>query len=140
MTPQQIEQVQSSVAKVAPIAEQAAVIFYDRLFAQVPAIRAMFPQDMREQHKKLMATLAIVVGGLGDLPTVLPAASALARRHVGYGVTPEHYQVVGGALLYTLEQGLGSDWTAELAAAWTSAYTLLSNDMITEAYGAPATA
>lgn len=140
MTPPQIEQVQSSVAKVAPIAEQAAVIFYDRLFAQVPAIRAMFPQDMREQHKKLMATLAIVVGGLGDLPTVLPAASALARRHVGYGVTPEHYQVVGGALLYTLEQGLGSDWTAELAAAWTSAYTLLSNDMITEAYGAPATA
>lgn len=140
MTPQQIEQVQSSVAKVAPIAEQAAVIFYDRLFAQVPAIRAMFPQDMREQHKKLMATLAIVVGGLGDLPTVLPAASALGRRHVGYGVTPEHYQVVGGALLYTLEQGLGSDWTAELAAAWTSAYTLLSNDMITEAYGAPATA
>ncbi|UTD29133.1 globin family protein [Bradyrhizobium sp. WD16] len=140
MTPQQIEQVQSSFAKVAPIAEQAAVIFYDRLFAQVPAIRAMFPQDMREQHKKLMATLAIVVGGLGDLPTVLPAASALARRHVGYGVTPEHYQVVGGALLYTLEQGLGSDWTAELAAAWTSAYTLLSNYMITEAYGAPATA
>lgn len=140
MTPPQIEQVQSSVAKVAPIAEQAAVIFYDRLFAQVPAIRAMFPQDMREQHKKLMATLAIVVGGLGDLPTVLPAASALGRRHVGYGVTPEHYQVVGGALLYTLEQGLGSDWTAELAAAWTSAYTLLSNDMITEAYGAPATA
>lgn len=140
MTPPQIEQVQSSVAKVAPIAEQAAVIFYDRPFAQVPAIRAMFPQDMREQHKKLMATLAIVVGGLGDLPTVLPAASALGRRPVGYGVTPEHYQVVGGALLYTLEQGLGSGWTAELAAAWTPAYTLLSNDMITEAYGAPATA
>ncbi len=140
MTPHQIAQVQSSFAKVAPIAEQAAAIFYDRLFVMAPAFRAMFPADMREQRKKLMATLGVVVGGLGDLGSVLPAATTLARKHVGYGVKPEHYAVVGGALLYALEQGLGKDWTAELADAWTAAYTLLSDYMIAEAYGAPATA
>lgn len=140
MTPHQIAQVQSSFAKVAPIAEQAAAIFYDRLFVMAPAFRAMFPADMREQRKKLMATLGVVVGGLGDLGSVLPAASTLARKHVGYGVKPEHYAVVGGALLYALEQGLANDWTAELADAWSAAYALLSDYMIAEAYGAPATA
>ena len=78
---------------------------------------------MAEQRRKLMATLAVVVNGLGDLPSVLPAASALAKRHVGYGARPEHYPVVGEALLWTLARGLGPQWTPEVAAAWTAAYT-----------------
>src|ERR1700730_5908422 len=134
MTPGQIKLVQDSFSKVAPISEQAAVIFYDRLFEAAPTVRAMFPNDMAEQRKKLMATLAVVVNGLGNLEAVLPAASALAKRHVGYGAKPEHYPVVGGALLWTLEKGLGEAWTPELAAAWTAAYGTLSGYMISEAY------
>ena len=134
MTPEQIQLVQQSFAKVAPISEQAAVIFYDRLFEVAPSVRALFRDDMKEQRKKLMATLAVVVNGLTNLDAVLPAASALAKRHVGYGAKPEHYPVVGGALLFTLEKGLGADWTPELAAAWTAAYGTLSTFMITEAY------
>jgi hemoglobin-like flavoprotein len=134
MTPDQVQLVQQSFAKVAPISEQASVIFYDRLFEVAPSVRALFPDDMKEQRKKLMATLAVVVGGLTNLEAVLPAASALAKRHVGYGAKPEHYPVVGGALLFTLEKGLGADWTPELAAAWTAAYGTLSTFMITEAY------
>jgi hemoglobin-like flavoprotein len=134
MTPDQIQLVQQSFAKVAPISEQASVIFYDRLFEVAPSVRALFPDDMKEQRKKLMATLAVVVGGLPNPEAVLPAASALAKRHVGYGAKPEHYPVVGGALLFTLEKGLGADWTPELAAAWTAAYGTLSTFMITEAY------
>src|SRR6476620_7154784 len=83
MTPEQIKLVQDSFAKVAPISEQAAVIFYDRLFEVAPAVKAMFPADMTEQRKKLMATLAVVVNGLSNLESVLPAASALARRQAG---------------------------------------------------------
>ena len=135
MNPTQIKLVQDSFAKVAPISEQAAVLFYDRLFEVAPSVRAMFPDDMKEQRKKLMATLAVVVGGLTNLEAVLPAASALAKRHVGYGAKPEHYPVVGGALLYTLEKGLGEAWTPELAEAWTAAYGTLSGYMISEAYG-----
>jgi hemoglobin-like flavoprotein len=137
MTPDQIQLVQQSFAKVAPISEQAAVIFYDRLFEVAPAVKAMFPADLTEQRKKLMATLAYVVNGLGHLESVLPAASALAIRHVGYGAKAEHYPVVGGALLWTLEKGLGEAWTPDVAAAWTAAYGTLSGFMISEAYGRP---
>jgi hemoglobin-like flavoprotein len=134
MNPTQIKLVQESFAKVAPISEQAAVLFYDRLFEVAPPVRAMFPNDMTEQRKKLMATLAVVVNGLTNLEAVLPAASALAKKHVGYGVKAAHYPIVGGALLWTLEKGLGEAWNPELAAAWTAAYGTLSGYMISEAY------
>ena len=137
MTPDQVKLVQESFARVAPITDQAAAIFYDRLFAVAPQVKAIFPTDMTEQRKKLMATLAVVVDGLSNLASVLPAASALAIRHVSYGAKPEHYPVVGGALLWTLEKGLGEDWTHEVAAAWTAAYGTLSGYMISEAYGRP---
>ncbi len=135
MPPDQIKLVQDSFAKVAPISEKAAELFYGRLFEIAPQVRAMFPDDMTEQRKKLMATLAVVVGGLSNLEAVLPAASALAKRHVNYGAKPEHYPVVGGALLWTLEKGLGDAWTPEVAEAWTAAYGTLSGYMIEEAYG-----
>ena len=135
MTPDQVSLVQDSFAKVAPISEQAAVLFYDRLFELAPAVKPMFPADMTEQRRKLMATLAVVVNGLGDLQSILPAASALALRHVGYGARAEHYPVVGAALLWTLENGLGEAWTPDVAAAWTAAYGTLSGFMISEAYG-----
>src|SRR6476469_9916649 len=134
MNPTQIKLVQDSFAKVAPISEQAAVMFYDRLFEVAPSVKAMFPIDMTEQRKKLMATLAVVVNGLSDLESILPAASALAKRHVSYGARPEHYPVVGGALLWTLEKGLGEAWTADVADAWTAAYGTLSGYMISGAY------
>jgi hemoglobin-like flavoprotein len=137
MTSDQVQLVQQSFAKVAPISEAAAVIFYDRLFEVAPQVKPMFPTDMTEQRKKLMATLAVVVGGLGNLESILPAASALATRHVGYGAKAEHYPVVGAALLWTLEKGLGEGWTPEVADAWTAAYGTLSGYMISQAYGRP---
>ena len=137
MTPDQVKLVQDSFAKVVPISETAAVLFYDRLFEIAPAVKAMFPADMTEQRRKLMMMLAAVVKGLGDLPSILPAASALATRHVGYGAKAEHYPVVGSALLWTLEKGLGDGWTPDVAAAWTTAYGTLSGYMISEAYGRP---
>ena len=135
MTPEQVKLVQDTFAKVAPISDQAAEIFYDRLFALAPQVRALFPDDMTEQRRKLMATLAIVVNGLTNIQTILPAASALAKRHVAYGAQPGHYPVVGDVLLWTLEKGLGPTWTPDVAAAWTAAYTTLSEFIIGEAYG-----
>src|SRR5882757_6599294 len=110
MTPDQVALVQQSFAKVAPIADKAAEIFYGRVFEVAPAVKPLFRGDMAEQRRKLMATLAVVVRGLSDLPSVLPAASALAKRHVGYGARPEHCPVVGDALLWTLACGLGPGW------------------------------
>jgi len=140
MTPLQVKAIQESFAKVAPISEQAAALFYGRLFEIAPAVKPLFHSDMAEQGRKLMATLAVVVNGLSNLETILPAASALAKRHVAYGVKAADYEPVGAALLWTLQQGLGKDWTPELAAAWTGAYTLLSDFMIGEGYGRPVAA
>jgi hemoglobin-like flavoprotein len=137
MTPEQVKAIQDSFAKVKPIAEQAAALFYDRLFETAPAVRPLFRGDMTEQGRKLMATLAIVVNGLNNLESILPAASALAKRHVEYGVEAADYAPVGAALLWTLERGLGEGWTPELAAAWGGAYGVLSDFMIAEAYGRP---
>src|SRR6185295_4028397 len=100
-------------SKVAPVSEQAAVLFYDRLFEVATSVRAMFLKDMSWQRNKLMGMLAAVVGGLSKLDSILPAASALAKRHVAYGATAEHYPVVGATLLWTLEKGLGDAWTPE---------------------------
>jgi hemoglobin-like flavoprotein len=140
MTPDQVKLVQQSFAEVVPIADPAAAMFYERLFEIAPAVRPLFHGDMAEQRRKLMATLAAVVKGLGDIEAILPTASALAKRHVGYGVKPEHYDSVGAALLWTLERGLGDRWSSDLAAAWSAAYGTLSGFMIGEAYGRTATA
>ena len=137
MTPEQVKLVQQSFSKIIPISEQAAVIFYDRLFEIAPQVKSMFPSDMAEQRGKLMATLTAVVNGLGNLSSILPAASALAKRHVSYGARPKHYPVVGAALLWTLEKGLGENWTPDVAEAWKAAYATLSGFMISEAYGSP---
>jgi nitric oxide dioxygenase len=137
MTPAQVTLVEQSFARVAPIADQTALMFYDRLFEVAPQVKAMFPADMTEQRRKLMATLAAVVNGLSNLASILPAASALAVRHVAYGAKAEHYPVVGSALLWTLEQGLAEGWTPEVADAWRTAYGTLSGFMIEQAYGRP---
>lgn len=135
MTPEQVALVQESFAKVAPISDVAATLFYERLFEIAPEVKPMFPSDMTEQRKKLMVTLAYVVTGLDKLDAILPAASALAKKHIDYGVKPRHYAPVGAALLWTLEKGLGAAWTPVLATAWTDAYATLSGFMIKEAYG-----
>jgi hemoglobin-like flavoprotein len=140
MTPGQVKAIQESFAKVVPISEQAAALFYDRLFEIAPAAKPLFRGDLEEQGRKLMGMLGAVVNGLGNIETILPAASALAKRHVDYGVKAPDYEPVGAALLWTLERGLGAQWTPEIKAAWTEAYTVLADFMIAEAYGRRAAA
>jgi nitric oxide dioxygenase len=140
MTPKDIDLVQASFAKVAPIAETAAGMFYGRLFEIAPEVRPLFESDLSDQGRKLMATLAVVVNGLRDLEAVVPAVEALARRHVAYGVRPEHYDPVGSALLWTLAEGLGDDFDPETESAWAGAYALLSGVMIAAAYDTPTAA
>jgi nitric oxide dioxygenase len=130
MTPEQIALVKSSFAKVVPIAPQAADLFYGRLFETAPQVRAMFPQDMSEQKKKLVAMLSLAVNGLDHVDKLVPALHELGRRHIAYGTTADQYPIVGGALLWTLRTGLGDEFTPEVEAAWTAAYALLSQTMI----------
>jgi hemoglobin-like flavoprotein len=129
MTPVQIEAVKESWSKVVPIADQAAMLFYQRLFTLDPSLRALFKAHMTEQRKLLMTMLGTAVGGLDRLDRIVPAVQALGRRHNEYGVTNAHYATVGQALLWTLEQGLGDAFTPDVREAWTAAFGLVSGTM-----------
>jgi nitric oxide dioxygenase len=130
MTPRQIMLVRQSFTKVLPIRDVAAALFYDRLFEIDASTRPLFRGDMKSQGAKLMAAIATVVRSLDRIDEVLGTLRALARRHVDYGVKDAHYATVGAALLWTLEQGLGPDFTADVRDAWAAAYRLLSGAMI----------
>jgi hemoglobin-like flavoprotein len=129
VTPHQVHLVQTSFEKVVPIADTAAALFYGRLFEIDPGTRPLFKNDLRRQGAMLMQTLGLAVRHLHDPTPVLGAVQALGVRHVGYGVTDAQYASVGDALLWTLGQGLGEAYTAEVEAAWTAAYELLSEVM-----------
>lgn len=130
MTPEQITVIQDGFCKVAAIRDTAARLFYGRLFDLDPSLENLFHGDMKQQGRKLMAAMGIIVHGLNDLERILPLVQELGRRHAGYGVDPRHYETVAAALLWTLEQGLGDDFTDEARQAWTTAYSLLSSTMI----------
>ena len=134
MTPDQVQLVQRTWQQVLPIRAAAADLFYGRLFELAPDTRPLFKRDIHAQGAMLMATLDAVVRSLHDLAAVLPTARQLARRHVAYGVQPRHYDSVGTALLWTLEQGLGAAMTPPARSAWQQAYTTLADAMKAAAY------
>jgi hemoglobin-like flavoprotein len=131
MTPEKIALVQSTWAKVVPIKETAAELFYGKLFELDPSLRALFKSDIREQGRKLMAMIGTAVGGLNNLGALVPAVKDLGKRHVGYGVKPEDYTTVATALLWTLEKGLGDAFTPQVKEAWTETYMVLAKTMQT---------
>ena len=130
MTPEQIALVQDSWAKVEGIADQAAALFYDRLFSTDPALKPLFKGNMEEQGKKLMTMIGVAVKGLDKLDTIVPAVQKLGARHKDYGVKPADYDTVAQSLLWTLGQGLGDAFDGDTEAAWTAAYTILATTMI----------
>lgn len=131
MTPTQVQHIRTSWNAVEPIADDAAALFYGRLFELDPTISDLFRHtDMDKQRKVLMQTLAVVVRSVDRLDQIIPAVKALGHRHAGYGVEIEHYATVGAALLWTLEQGLGEAYTEDTALAWAAAYRRLSSAMI----------
>ena len=132
-----IDLVQGSFEKVKPIAETAAKIFYDKLFALDPALKPLFPSGedaMASQGNKLMSMLSSAVAGLSNLEALVPILEGLGKRHVEYKVEPSHYDAVGAALLGTLEAGLGDDFTPDVKEAWTTVYGTMSSVMIKASY------
>ena len=125
-----IRLVQESFNKVAPIADSAAELFYDRLFELDGDLKPLFHSDLQVQGRVLMKMVGTAVDHLTDLDTLVPIVQRLGARHKVYGVEPSHYDTVGQALLWTLEQGLGDHFTPEVASAWANAYGLLSGVMM----------
>jgi hemoglobin-like flavoprotein len=129
LTPRQVELVQTTWEKCVPIADTAAALFYGRLFELDPSLKPLFTSDIKEQGKKLMTMITVVVRGLKNLDALVPAVQNLGKGHVAYGVKPEHYATVGAALLWTLDKGLGEAFIPEVKEAWTATYGILATVM-----------
>jgi hemoglobin-like flavoprotein len=129
VTPLQKTLVQETFASIVPIADDAAALFYRRLFEIDPALRPMFKGDMTEQRRKLMQMITAAVKGLDRLDQLVPVVEDLGRRHAGYGVADAHYDTVGEALLWTLEMGLGRAFTPQVKEAWATVYGVLATTM-----------
>jgi len=131
MTPRQVEVIRSNWARVEPISETAAGLFYDRLFELDPVIKRLFARtDMAAQRRILMQTFAVIISSLDEFHTLEPVIRALGQIHAGYGVREEHYDTVAAALLWTLDRGLGDAFDDEAADAWATAYHAIASLMI----------
>jgi len=133
LTNQQKDIIQTTFAQI-PDADHLAVIFYAHLFEIDPSTKPLFRGDMADQRKKLIQALAVVVHGIGDLTAIVPAIQQLGKRHVAYGVTPDHWNSVGTALLMTIEEVFGEAFTEEIRIAWASAYSLIAETAMAVAY------
>lgn len=130
MTQQQVNLVQQSWGQVLPIAKQAGLLFYSKLFEAAPGVRPLFKPDISEQANKLVTILGYVVSKLNRMEELLPEVQKLGARHNSYGAEAAHYEVVGQCLIATLKEGLGDAWTPEVQNAWITAYNTLKNVMI----------
>jgi len=137
LTPNQISLVQASFRKLQPMEDTTAQLFYKRLFEVDPSTAALFTDDMASQGRKFMQVLAVSVGGLSNMETIVPMVQQLGVRHVRYGVRPEHFDSVRQSLLWTLALILQDAYTEEVREAWATAYAMLAGIMKEAAWGAP---
>jgi nitric oxide dioxygenase len=125
-----LEALETSFDLVAPRGDELMDEFYSRLFAAAPAVRPLFPDDMRRQKTMLLGALVLLRKSLRDLDAIVPKLRQLGARHVAYGAQPEHYPVVGAALIGSMAAIAGDDWTAEYEAAWSAAFDTVAATML----------
>lgn len=130
MNPEKIFLIKKTWSFVITNSAQSGELFYQKLFELDPKLKPLFKGDMKEQARKLISMVTVIVTKLNKLDEILPEIQGLARRHSKYGVNTKQFAVVGQALLWTLEKGLGDKWTKEVNEAWTEVYTILSDAMI----------
>lgn len=130
MTPEHVRLVKESWAKILPSADQVGDLLYARLLETYPELDPIFKGDFTEQGRKLMAMIGHAVDGLDDFALMVPALISLGTRHRDYGVQEDDYPKLADALIWTLQQGLGDDFTPELVVAWVGVYRTLTDTML----------
>lgn len=96
--------------------------FYENLFEIAPDLKRYFKTDMGIQSMKIMQMIGFAVANMNAPATLSNIVRDLGKRHVGYGVEKEHFQVVGQALIMTFEQLLGDKFTPQAREAWLLLY------------------
>jgi len=104
--------------------------FYSRLFAAAPAVRPLFPADLKRQKTMLLAALVLLRKSLRNLDAIVPTLRNLGARHVAYGARPEHYPVVGASLIASMAAIAGEEWKPEYERAWKAAFEIVAGTML----------
>lgn len=133
LTEQQTLLIQHTFQKFRDKGEDAARSFYDRVFTAAPAARSLFPDDVGKQARKFVQSLNVIVSSLTASDRATRTLQRLGERHRQYGVVPDHYEPVGQALIATLKDELGSEFTQDAEQAWSDAFRLISLAMISGA-------
>jgi hemoglobin-like flavoprotein len=128
--PENIRTIRDSFAAIRLSDREAGLVFYKRLFQVAPGVRPLFPASLEDQSEKLFKTLKILVASLDRLDTVVPVLHDLGRRHTAYGAKPEHYAVVGAALIWTLREALGDAFTPAVEQDWLQLFSVASAAML----------
>lgn len=136
VTAKESQLIRQTFARATNHPEETSAHFYRQLFTLDPSLRRLFHGDMREQGRKLMSTLALIVESIDQLDRLLPTVRELGVRHSRYRVEEHHYATVEQALLWTLAQAGGASFTAAARAAWSKAYQVLAHTMIEAARAA----
>lgn len=131
MSPEQVNIVRKTWRKLSGIDPNLiGDLFYTKLFYDHPELRPLFPKDMKEQYIKLTDMLTSIITGLNNSDQYKEEISAMGQRHVGYGVKIHHYKMVGSALLWTVEKGLGNEWNSNVRDAYIACYDTMVNLML----------
>lgn len=136
LSPEQASLIESSFQAVAPAATTLIDRFYQNLFTTAPSVRALFPEDMTEQKRHLLAAVKLVAQNAGNLQSLQSALREMGARHIGYGALTAHYPVVRDVMLQTLSQVAGAAWNDALNDAWRHALNIVSGYMIEGAWQA----
>ena len=129
MNQQQIELVQHTFAKIEPIAQDVGEMFYNRLFEMDPSLQPLFKGDMRQQAKMMMTAIGMAVKSLNAPDSVIPDIQQIGHRHISYGAMPTDFDKFGAALLWSLEQTLGPDFTPPVKEAWIETFQFIVKGM-----------
>ncbi len=125
-----IERLESSFNLLAPRGPELVDRFYAHLFSENPGLRPMFPSDMSDQKKKLLASLVLVIENIRNTEKLGQPLHDLGARHVGFGTAPEHYPVVRDTLVSVMADMAGEAWNDQLTQDWNGALDFVSSVML----------
>jgi len=127
LSPTTIEMIKATAPVVAQHAESITAAMYEILFDEHPELKELFKDADPDQHKKLAAAVIAYATHIDNLSVLGSAVEKMAQTHVRSQVKPEHYPIVGGALLAAIGKILGEAATPEIVNAWKEAYFFLAD-------------
>jgi hemoglobin-like flavoprotein len=130
LTSKQKRLVQQSFESIKDYSTSLTKLFYGRLFEIRPEIRPMFKISLDDQSRKLLDMLVVIIEALDDFEALRPRLVELGRKHVQYGVKPEHYDLVRTSLVWAIGQALELEFDAETKAAWNQMLTVVAETML----------